>query len=340
MTLLCANITYNAKNCYTPRTLEKGAFQDYIKGFTDPGPEPLELIQDIFDRKSNARMLKMVMSVMAYIPNKRETTIDKLFEAMQAQSKHASKNKLSSAARTLSTLLCDWLRQCSPQSVTSVPVQKQPEIEHVYTTQSAMDVNKFTNHKLRFSAANDNNLKDWIPECIKSDRWLAFLRNPFKLETLRQFTRDCLASNQQRAKSNEVMPPYRITFKSITMDVLPIKNGTQKLDVCHMNAYQIILGIVYTLQTSLSGILVKDILNNVEITNAIQYITRYCYATRSAPFTTMHGACADYNITHKPWLNSCEGDDEVIPVTVLLVSMYRLVWAKLKTIASSAILDL
>jgi hypothetical protein len=179
MTLLCANITYNTKNCYKPRTLEKGAFQDYIKGFTDPGLEPLELIQDIFDRKSNSWMLKTVINVMAYIPNKRETTIDKLFEAMQAQSKHISKNKLSSAARTLSTLLCDWLRQCSPQSVTSVPVQKQPEIAHVYTSQSAMDVNKFANHKLRFSVANDNDLKDWIPECIKSDGWLAFFEKPF-----------------------------------------------------------------------------------------------------------------------------------------------------------------
>jgi hypothetical protein len=90
-----------------------------------------------------------------------------------------------------------------------------------------------------------------------------------------------------------------------------------------MNAYQIIPRIVDTLRARLSGILVKDILNNIEITNAIQYITRYCYATRSAPFTTMHRTCADYNITHKPWLNSCEGDNEVIPVTVLLVSMYN-----------------
>jgi hypothetical protein len=268
-------------------------------------------------------MLKTKMSVMAYIPKMRETAIDKLFEAVRAQSKHVSENKLSSAARTLSTLLCDWLKKCSPQSVSGVPIQKQPDIEHVYTIQSAMDVKKFKDHKLRFSVENDNNLKDWIPECIKSDDWLAFLRNPFESETLRQFTRDCLASNQQGAKSIKVMPPNRITFRSITTDVLPIKNGTQKLDVCHMNAYQIIPGIVYTLQARLSGILVKDILNNVEITNAIQYITRYCYATRSAPFTTMHGACVDYNITHKPWLNSCEGDDEVIPVTVLLVSMYN-----------------
>ncbi len=149
------------------------------------------------------------------------------------------------------------------------------------------------------------------------------MKNPFESERLRQFTVDCLASNQQGDTSKRVMPPYRITFKSITTDVFPIIKGTQKLDVRHMNAYQIIAGIVYTLRVRLSGILVKNILYNGEITNAIQYITRYWYATRSAPFTTIHGACADYNITHKPWLNSCEGDDEVIPATVLLVSMYN-----------------
>jgi hypothetical protein len=86
---------------------------------------------------------------------------------------------------------------------------------------------------------------------------------------------NCLASNQQGDTSKRVMPPYRITFKSITTDVLPIVKGTQrKLDVCHMNAYQIIPGIVYTLRARLSGILVKDILNDNEMTNAIQYITR------------------------------------------------------------------
>jgi hypothetical protein len=100
MTLLCTNITYNSNNCYKPRTLEKDAFQDYIKGFTDPGPEPLQLIQNIFDGNSNARLLRTVMSVMAYTPKMRETAIDKLFEAVRAQSKHILENKLSSAART------------------------------------------------------------------------------------------------------------------------------------------------------------------------------------------------------------------------------------------------
>jgi len=34
MTLLCADITYNTKNCYIPRTLQKSSFNDYIKGYT------------------------------------------------------------------------------------------------------------------------------------------------------------------------------------------------------------------------------------------------------------------------------------------------------------------
>jgi hypothetical protein len=37
----------------------------------------------------------------------------------------------------------------------------------------------------------------------------------------------------------------------------------------------------------------------------------------------MHGACQDYRIPIKQFLNSCEGELEIIPVTVLLVSMYN-----------------
>ena len=147
--------------------------------------------------------------------------------------------------------------------------------------------------------------------------------NPFEPHRLHEFTKKCLQSNEQRNDKNQVSPPYRITFKSITSNVHPISSGTQKLDVRHMNAYQIIPGIMYTLQARLHGVVVKKILNNKYIMRAIEYVTRYCYATRSAPFNTMHGACSDYGINWKQFLNSCEGDDEAIPVTVLLVSMYN-----------------
>jgi hypothetical protein len=78
---------------------------------------------------------------------------------------------------------------------------------------------------------------------------------------------------------------------------------------------------MYILRARLNGVLVKSILNDQDVKHAIEYVTRYCYATRSAPFNTMHAACTDYNISWKMYLNSCEGDDEVIPVTVLLTAM-------------------
>jgi hypothetical protein len=90
-----------------------------------------------------------------------------------------------------------------------------------------------------------------------------------------------------------------------------------------MNAYQIIPGIMYTLLASLKGVLHKSILNQRDLKRAIDYVSRYCYATRSAPFNTMHAACTEYNIEFRTYLNSCEGDDKAIPVTVMLVSMYN-----------------
>ena len=118
-------------------------------------------------------------------------------------------------------------------------------------------------------------------------------------------------------------PPHRITFERITLDVLPIKKGIQNVDVRLINSYQIIPGLVYTLYSKLSGQVLKDIMNNDEVINIINYIARYCYAVRSSPYVTMHGACQDYRIPMKPYLNSCEGVYEILPVTVLLVSMYN-----------------
>ncbi len=41
----------------------------------------------------------------------------------------------------------------------------------------------------------------------------------------------------------------------------------------------------------------------------------------------MHGACTEYGIKPKLYLNQCEGEDKAIPVTVLLVAMYNACYA-------------
>ena len=332
MTLLCADITYNTKNCYIPHTLQKSSFNDYIKGYTDTeAPQPLQIIQAIFDgTNADAKMLKTVTNVMAYIPQKTETDIATLMEVMRTQSQHVSENKLTSAARTLSTTLSDWLKLCSPNSVNSV--KKKPEITHTFHLQTVINDKAYQKKKEKNHSDekdnsddedSDSDFSEGIPECIDNYDWKAFLVNPLEADRLHKFTKKCLQSNEQRNDKQQVSPPYRITFKSITSNVRPISSGMQKLDVRHMNAYQIIPGIMYTLQARLHGVVVKKILNDKDIMRAIEYVTRYCYATRSAPFNTMPGACCDYGINWKQYLNSCEGDDEAIPVTVLLVSMYN-----------------
>ncbi len=149
------------------------------------------------------------------------------------------------------------------------------------------------------------------------------MTNPFEVNKLQWFTRTCLQSRHKQDDSQGIMPPYRITFKSITSDAIPIKNSVQKIDVRHMNACQIIPGIMYTHRARLNGVLVITILNEVDVKCTIEYVTRYCYAPRSAPFNTTHAVCSDYSISWKMYLNNCKGDDEVIPVTVLLASIYN-----------------
>jgi hypothetical protein len=330
MSLLGADITHNTKSCYKPNTLEKTAFSTYITGFINPGQPPLQIIEEIFNgNNEQATMLKKNMMVTAYIPNSKETEIQRIFKAMVAQSKHVCDNKHTSAARTLPTLLSDWLRQCAPKPMNNVPDTPGPAIEIRFTIQTAMDAAKYNTYKQTHNEVTDTKnmtditIKNWLPKCITDLNWISFIRNPFDMESLREFTQLSLTSKTKDSAEMTCSPPHRITFRSITKNVLPITKGTQNVDVRQMNAYQIIPGLVYTLHSKLSGHVLKEILNNDDVIKIINYITRYCYATRSSPYVTMHGACQDYGIPIKQYLSSCEGEFEILPVTVLLVSMYN-----------------
>jgi hypothetical protein len=73
------------------------------------------------------------------------------------------------------------------------------------------------------------------------------LENPFEFNVVDTLTTKNLRSEQQDNDTESVTLPYTITFESIMRDVLLLKIGTQRIDVRHMNAYQIIPGIMYTL---------------------------------------------------------------------------------------------
>jgi hypothetical protein len=326
MSLLCSDITYDTNNCYVQGTLKKSSFTNHIKGYTDNEKTPDIIIREIFNGSNKtARMLKTPMSVQAYIPTKQNENINEIMVATRVQSQHVSENKLSSATRTLSTDISDYLKKVSPMKISSHKPKYTPKITHRYGVQRALNEKAYQDAKKKSKEEGEEYEEPLIPKCIYGRGWKKFLSNP--KDTIHEFTKLSLTSKSNEDEDVIVSPPYKITFKSITDGALPIKEGAQTVDVRHMNAYQIIPGIMYTLQARHRGELVKNILNDEEITKAIDYVSRYCYATRGTPFNTMHAACVDYSITWKMFINKCEGSDEAIPVTILLVSMYNACYA-------------
>jgi hypothetical protein len=324
MALLCSDITYDTQQCYVSNTLTKMSFREFIKGYQSKGKDPRDILTGIFDgTNKSAKMLKTVMNVMAYIPTGQITNINKIMSATRTQSLIVSENKLNSATRTLPTLLSDSLKICANQLLSTKTIVR-PDIKHTYHLQRGLTETGLNQAKKKAEDKDEDyqlQLDEEIPICIADTEWRHFLKNP--AENVQLFTRKCLSSESKNDSDMIVSPPYRIDFKSITKEVLPIEKGRQKLDVRHMNAYQIIPGIMYILHARLQGGLVKTILNDPGVTKAIDYVTRYCYATRSQPFNSMHAACLYYSINWKAFTNNCEGNDEAIPVTVLLVSMYN-----------------
>jgi hypothetical protein len=123
-------------------------------------------------------------------------------------------------------------------------------------------------------------------------------------------------------------PPFLISFKHTTSNTgTASTTKLRTIDVRNMNAYQITPGIMYTLLARLRGVVQATILNESAAKKAINFVARYCYATRAQPINTMHGACTEYCIKSKLYLDQCEGEDETITVTVLFVAMYNACYA-------------
>jgi hypothetical protein len=327
MSLLCSDITYDTNNCYVHGTLTKSSFTNHIKGYyADNEKTPHQIIREIFNGSNKtAKMLKTLMTVMAYIPTRQNENINEIMVATRMQSQHVSENKLSSATRTLCTDLSDYLQKVSPTEISSGQPKYTPKIKYRYDVQRAVNEKQYQAAKEKCREEEEEYEGPLIPKCIDGKDWRRFVSNP--KDTIHDFTKSSLSSESNEDKDVIVSPPYKITFKSITVGALPIKEGALTVDVRHMNAYQIIPGIMYILQARHRGELVKNILNDQDITKVIDYVSRYCYATRSSPFNTMHAACVDYSISWRMFINKCEGSDEAIPVTVLLVSMYNACYA-------------
>jgi hypothetical protein len=327
LSCLCADITYDSTNCYIFKTLTTNSIKrGDIKGFADPKVPPKKLIQDIFGgKRSDAPLLKYEITITAYIPTMAVKDTDTIMEVMCGQSQSVSNNKLSSAMRTLSTSFHDCLSICiSLGSSRQLSQDARPNIHYKITVQQAIADQGYRRKLEQNDDYNNNEDFGWYPECISNKNWMAFLKNPFDTEILINYTKQNLECKSKNNKRVTLKPPFLISFKHITSNTGTANTTKLKtIDARNMNAYQIIPGIIYTLLARLQGVVRATILNESVAIKAINFFARYCYATRAQPFNTMNGSCTEYGIKPKLYLNQCEGEDEAIPVTVLLVAMYN-----------------
>ena len=179
-----------------------------------------------------------------YIPTDQGSKITELMSAMTEQSWYISENKLNSAKWSVSTALADWLQQCSPYMVTSVKPDKEPIVQYQIKLHTQLTPKKYSTLCKGEVGEGVDSVFNWYPNFIKGKKWSRYVENPFDEDRKQIF-------NMQDSNKKVVKPPYRITLRSITADVVPNKN-LQFIDRRHINAYQIIPGIMYELIARLS----------------------------------------------------------------------------------------
>jgi len=157
------------------------------------------------------------------------------------------------------------------------------------------------------------------------DEYMNYINDPFNNTTTVTYLKNTSPrQNVSGPKSEQIYPPYGITYESLTYNVGRLDNGQRNLDVRHYNAYPIVPRLVYHLSTKLKNNAIHNWIVKKEEVHLIQFLTRYGYATRAAPFCKIHGAYGKYtNMQKIECVNNCEGLNRIIPVTVFLVMLFN-----------------
>ncbi len=82
--------------------------------------------------------------------------------------------------------------------------------------------------------------------------------------------------------------------------------------------------LVYHLSTKLKNDAIHNRIGQTDEVKLIHFLTRYGYATRTAPFCKLHGAYGKYtNMQNLNHINNCNDWNRIIPVTVFLVMLFN-----------------
>jgi hypothetical protein len=132
-----------------------------------------------------------------------------------------------------------------------------------------------------------------------------------------------LSKDEKKVKMNKY-PPYGIIWESMMSDVGDIKGGIRQVDPCHYNGYYMLPLIVTTLHGKIKNEILSKIVGDATNKNMINFICRYTFVTRAYNQNSTHTAVAEYLPDVKAeYLNMCKETHQVIPVAVILMTMYN-----------------
>jgi hypothetical protein len=166
------------------------------------------------------------------------------------------------------------------------------------------------------------------PTVINCAEWTNCVKTPFNRFT-RQLYLDHISPSTpgSRHPTKKFTPPYGLLFTSFTDDVGVVdkKTRTRTIDVGHMNAYLIILGVVYHLSIKLQKGVMHECLGQVTEVKLIKFLTQFGYAARKSPTVQLHATHTDYcsDVNKTKYIQECDGIHQIIPVTLFLVSLYN-----------------
>ena len=191
------------------------------------------------------------------------------------QSTWISNFKRSSATTTLLKNISKWLETTLQHSTkgTLNCSRYRPMVTrgHDVTPQKNTTVNKFRTDIFKVEQ------KDWVaykyPNCFRGSAWDGYIRNPFDLTARKDFIKTISFPCMDSTKETIMMPPYGITFDSVTTELGPIETeGMRKVDARHYNGYLLVPGLVYQMSLKIKNIRINELYGNPSEVGIINYI--------------------------------------------------------------------
>ena len=328
--LLCTKFDHS-NNTLVPGSLTVKHFEEakipHFKTPDDSALTPRQQICELLRSNQCLNMLTTLINVKAFIPTNRNCDTKVLTDALTNISLLISNDKRNSATKSISQTLGSWLELLNSHSKRNNKLTR-PKFTIDAEYQKDIKFKQFKEKTIGLGLGGDDTEHNY-PLIVnnKTPEWYDYIKDPFNRD-IRQKWINKVSPARNTKKQKLHTPPYGLQYESFTADIeyTDKKHTTRTIGADHINAYLIIPGLVYHLIQQVSPN-VNDDDSQLEL-NIINFISRYCYATRKVQSVQLHAAYTSYCMgvsTELVYIQDFHNDGTycVIPAIVFLTSLYN-----------------